>query len=160
MDTNKELKGIQRYYHRLMQNEYGNTYYIEPRETCPLDVLNDRQRFVILTFDKEDDYIVVDNRRYYLNKTTAIKATDNIKSRVAVVDLTELANAKSYPFEDRYRHQYTAQFDSFEELKRLANQQWLVNGSPYLKQVAQYDSTTKQTKYYYEPSCDNRLAIA
>lgn len=120
----------------------------------------DRQRFVILTFDKEDDYIVVNNRRYYLNKTTAIKATADIKSRVAIVDLSELAHAKSYPFEAKYKRQYTTQFESFDELKQLAQQQWLVNGAPYIKQVAQYNSTTKKTKYYYEPSCDSCLAIA
>lgn len=158
MTENKELKGIQRYYHRLYQTK--GSYYIEPRETCPLDVLNDRQRFVILTFDKEDDYIVVNNRRYYLNKTTAIKATADIKSRVAIVDLSELAHAKSYPFEAKYKRQYTTQFESFDELKQLAQQQWLVNGAPYIKQVAQYNSTTKKTKYYYEPSCDSCLAIA
>ena len=43
--TNK-LQGIQRYYQRTKQGEYSNNYYIEPRETCPLYVLNSDDRFV------------------------------------------------------------------------------------------------------------------
>ena len=64
----EKLQGIQRYYQRTRQGEYGNNYYIEPRETCPLYVLNSDDRFVVVTFDRDDNYVVVDNKRYYLNK--------------------------------------------------------------------------------------------
>ena len=40
----EKLQGIQRYYQRTRQGEYGNNYYIEPRETCPLYVLNSEDR--------------------------------------------------------------------------------------------------------------------
>ena len=83
----EKLQGIQRYYQRTRQGEYGNNYYIEPRETCPLYVLNSDDRFVVVTFDRDDNYVVVDNKRYYLNKYNSIKATDKIQQRVAVVDL-------------------------------------------------------------------------
>lgn len=49
MTENKELKGIQRYYHRLYQTK--GSYYIEPRETCPLDVLNDRRSSAVRNSD-------------------------------------------------------------------------------------------------------------
>lgn len=152
--TNK-LQGIQRYYTRTVQGEFGNTYYIEPRETCPLHVLNSDDRFVIVTFDRDDNYIVVNNKRYYLNKYNSIKVTDKIQQRVAIVDLDELQKSKGYPFSDRFSHRFTSKFESFGELKRLAMKQYETNGIPFVKQIAQYDDNTAKCSYIYEPSFAN-----
>ena len=163
MTNNKEeknLKGIQHYYTRTRQGSHGNNYYLEPKQTCPVDVLNDKERFVILTFDKDDDYIVINNQRYYLNKYNSIKATDKIQQRVAIVDLKELKKSKPYKYDKKFDHEHTAKFDNFDELEKLAKQQWLVNGAPYVKQVALYNEKDKACRYYYEPSCDRRIAIA
>lgn len=150
--TTNKLQGIQRYYTRTQQGEFANTYYIEPRETCPLYILNSDDRFVVITFDKDDNYIVVDNKRYYLNKYNSIKCTDKIKQRVAVLDLDELQKSKAYPYSDRFSHSFTSSFESFDELKRLAMQQYERNGIPFVKQVAVYDEKTAQCSYVYEPS--------
>ena len=163
MTNNKEeknLKGIQHYYIRTRQGAHGNNYYLEPKQTCPVDVLNDKERFVILTFDKDDDYIVINNKRYYLNKYNSIKATDKIQQRVAIVDLKELKKSKSYKYDKKFDHEHTAKFANFDELEKLAKQQWLVNGAPYVKQVAMYNQKEQRCRYYYEPSCDRRVAIA
>lgn len=149
--TNK-LQGIQRYYTRTIQSEHGNNYYIEPRETCPMYILNSDDRFVIVTFDKDDNYIVVKNKRYYLNKYNSVKATDKIQQRVAVIDLDELQKSKGYPFSDRFSHRYTSTFESFDELKRLAMQQYERNGIPFIKQIAVYNEETATCSYVYEPS--------
>lgn len=156
----EELKGIQKYYTRTLQNEHGNTYYIEPREDCPLDVLNDRSRFVILTFDRDDGYVVIDNKRYYLNKFNSMRATDKVNRRVALVDLKELKKSKPYDYKDKFKRHYTSQFKDFDELEKLAQNQWLINGAPYVKQVALYNEKEQRCRYYYEPSCDRRVAIA
>lgn len=148
----EKLQGIQRYYTRTVQGEHSNNYYIEPRETCPIYILNSDDRFVIVTFDKADNYIVVNNKRYYLNKYNSIKATDKISQRVAVVDLDELQKSKAYPFSDRFSHRYTSTFESFDELKKLAMFQYERNGIPYVKQLAQYDEKTATCSYIYEPS--------
>ncbi|MDM8265131.1 hypothetical protein [Limosilactobacillus vaginalis] len=148
----KTLQGIQRYYQRTKQGEYGNNYYIEPRETCPLYILNSDDRFVVIAFDKDDNYIVVNNKRYYLNKYNSIKATDKIQQRVAIVDLDELQKSKAYPYSDRFSHRYTSTFESFDELKRLAMSQYERNGIPFVKQVAIYDEKTATCSYVYEPS--------
>lgn len=158
--NNTEIKGIQRYYTRTRQNKYGNTYYVEPSNDCPLDVLNKDNKFIILTFDKRDKYIVVSGKRYYLNKYNAIKCTDKRNCRVAIVDLDELEAGKGYEYKEDFKHQYTAIFDSFNELRQLAKEQYAVNGSPYIKQVAIYNKDMNSCKYYYEPSCDTKLAIA
>ena len=152
--TNK-LQGIQRYYTRTIQSEHANTYYIEPRETCPLYVLNSDDRFVIVTFDRDDNYIVVNNKRYYLNKYNSIKATDKISQRVAIVDLDELQKSKAYPFSSKFSHRFTSKFESFDELKKLAMKQYERNGIPYVKQLAQYDEKTATCSYIYEPSFAN-----
>ena len=151
----KTLQGIQRYYTRTVQGEFDNTYYIEPRETCPLYVLNSDDRFVIVTFDRDDNYIVVNNKRYYLNKYNSIKATDKISQRVAIVDLDELQKSKPYQYSSKFSHRYTSKFESFDELKRLAMQQYEHNGIPYVKQLAQYDEKTATCSYIYEPSFAN-----
>lgn len=156
----EELTGIQKYYTRTLQNEHGNTYYIEPREDCPLNVLNDKSQFVILTFDRDDGYIVIDNKRYYLNKFNSMRATDKVNRRVVLVDLKELKKSKSYDYENKFKRHYTSCFKDFDELEKLAKNQWLTNGAPYFKQVAKYNDETKQCTYYYEPSCDPRVAIA
>ena len=150
--TTNKLQGIQRYYQRTIQGEHGNTYYIEPRESCPLYVLNSDDRFVIVTFDKDDNYIVIDNKRYYLNKYNSIKATDKIQQRVAIVDLDELQKSKAYPFSSNFSHRFTSTFESFDELKKLAMKQYESNGVPFVKQVAVYDEKTAQCSYVYEPS--------
>lgn len=151
----EKLQGIQRYYQRTRQGEYGNNYYIEPRETCPLYVLNSDDRFVVVTFDRDDNYVVVDNKRYYLNKYNSIKATDKIQQRVAIVDLDELQKSKGYPYSDKFSHRYTSVFESFDELKHLAMSQYERNGIPYVKQLAQYNENTATCSYVYEPSFAN-----
>lgn len=148
----EKLQGIQRYYTRTIQSEHGNTYYIEPRETCPLYILNSDDRFVVLAFDRDDNYIVVNDKRYYLNKYNSVKATDKIQQRVAVVDLDELQKSKGYPFSDRFSHRFTSKFESFDELKKLAMKQYESNGIPYIKQVAVYNEETATCSYIYEPS--------
>lgn len=149
-----QLLGIQRYYYRLLQNQYGNTYYVTPRDNCPLKVLNDRQRFVVVTFDADDDYLVVNNRRYYLTNKVAIKGTANLHQRVAVVDLVELAKAKSYPFKSKFTRKYTFKADSLRQLQALAAQQFATNGAPYFKQKALYNEKTGTCRYIYETSFD------
>lgn len=150
--TTEKLQGIQRYYQRTKQGEYGNTYYLEPREVCPLYILNSDDRFVIVTFDKDDNYIVVNNKRYYLNKYNSIKCTDKIQQRVAIVDLDELKKSKTYDYNSNFKHKYTSKFKSFNELKKLAMKQYETNGVPYIKQVARYNEETKKISYIYEPS--------
>lgn len=145
-------QGIQRYYQRTQQGKYANTYYLEPKETCPMDVLNNPQRFVIVTFDKLDGYIVVNNKRYYLTRYNSIKGTDHVRSRIAVVDLHELKNSKAYDFDNKFCRRYTTRFKDFDELRELAKQQWLENGAPYIKQTAMYNENTKKCSYYYTPS--------
>lgn len=152
--TNK-LQGIQRYYQRTKQGEYSNNYYIEPRETCPLYVLNSDDRFVVVPFDRDDNYIVVDDKRYYLNKYNSVKATDKIQQRVAVVDLDELQKSKAYPYSSKFSHRYTSSFKSFDELRHLAMKQYESNGVPFVKQVAVYNEETATCSYIYEPSFAN-----
>lgn len=159
-NTKEELKGIQRYYTRTKQGQHGNNYYIEPSDSCPLDVLNQNNKFIILTFDKRDKYIVVDGKRYYLNKYNSLKCTDKRDCRVAIVDLDELEKGKGYEYKDDFKHQYTSIFASFDELRSLAKEQYAVNGSPYVRQIAVYDKDSNTCTYYYEPSCDKKLAIA
>lgn len=148
----EKLQGIQCYYTRTIQGEHGNNYYIEPRETCPMYILNSDDRFVVVTFDKNDNYVVVNNKRYYLNKYNSIKATDKIYQRVAVLDLDELKKSKGYPYSSNFKHKYTSEFRSFDELKHLAMVQYERNGIPYIKQIAQYNKNTSTCSYIYEPS--------
>lgn len=152
MFKSQEKSDIEQYYVRTRQGKYGNSYYIEPSQTCPLDVLQDRKRFIVLTFDKKDGYVVVGGRRYYLNKTNSIKCTDKIDRRVAVVDLKALKAAKSYDYQPTYHHQHTLEVNSFATLEAEAERQYSFNGAPYVKQVAHYDVNTNKYSYVYEPS--------
>ena len=153
--TQHKLQGIQRYYTRTIQGEHANTYYIEPRETCPMYILNSDDRFVVLAFDRDDNYIVVDDKRYYLNKYNSVKATDKIQQRVAVVDLDELQKSKAYPYSSKFSHRYTSSFKSLDELRHLAMKQYESNGVPFVKQVAVYNEETATCSYIYEPSFAN-----
>lgn len=150
----RKLQGIQRYYHRLRQSENGSDYYIEPRESCPINVLNRPDKFVILTFDKDDDYIVVNNQRYYLTKRVAVKATDKINRRIAVVDIDELEQSKPYTFKEKFTRQNTLKVDSFGQLRKLARDQFSTNGAPYVKQLL------RDNHYYYEPSFSRQAVSA
>lgn len=104
MSTKREKSDIERFYTRTKQGKYGNTYYLEPSELCPISVLQEKRRFVVLTFDKQDDYIVVAGKRYYLNRHNSLKCTNKTSRRVAVVDLQALKVSKGYPYDAKYKH--------------------------------------------------------
>lgn len=148
----KKLQGIQRYYYRLRQS--GSDYYIEPRQNCPTSVLNRSDKFVILTFDKDDDYVVVNNKRYYLTKRVAIKATNKLQRRIAVVDIDELEQSKSYKFDEKFTRGNTFKVDSFDDLRALARDQFKTNGAPYVKQLL------RNNRYYYEASFSRKVISA
>lgn len=143
---------IERFYKRTRQGKYGNCYYLEPSEMCPLDVLQDKRRFVVLTFDKVDDYIVVAGKRYYLNRWNALKCTDKTSRRVAVVDIKALKASKGYPYDAKYRHEHTLEVDNFSTLEAEAERQYSYNGLPYIRQVAKYGQKSNVCSYVYEPS--------
>lgn len=148
----KPLTGIQRFYHRRRIDDHGASYYVEARELCPLDVLNRTDRFVVVSFDHDDDYIVVANQRVYLTPANSIKCTSNIECRLAVVDLDELEHAKQYDFDAKFSHTYTNIFDSMDELRQIARDQYSRGGAVWIKQSALYDAKTDRCSYYYSTS--------
>lgn len=150
--TSKPLTGISRYYHRRRLDQHGASYYVEPRELCPLSVLNDEDRFLVVTFDHDDDYLVIANHRVYLTPTNSIKCTSNVECRLAVIDLDELEHAKKYDFDDKFAHTYTNIFDSMDELRQIARDQYTQGGSAWIKQSALYDAKTDRCSYYYSTS--------
>lgn len=150
--TSKPLTGIARYYHRRRLDPHGASYYLEARELCPLDVLNQPNRFLVVTFDHDDDYLVVANHRVYLTPTNSIKCTSNVECRLAVVDLYELEHSKQYDFDDKFAHAYTNYFDSFDELRQISRSQYAEGGAVWIKQSALYDAKTDRCSYYYSTS--------
>lgn len=148
----RKPEGIKRYYTRTRQGSHGNSYYVEPSETCPIDILQDKRRFVVLTFDKADDYIVVNSKRYYLNSRVAIKCTDKVDCRVAVVDLAELKKQKSYDWDSSYKHKHTLIVGSFAQLEAEAERQYSFNGCPYVEQRATYIPDKNARSYTFIPS--------
>ena len=150
--TSKPLTGIARYYHRRRLDRHGASYYVEPRELCPLSVLNQNDRFLVVTFDHDDDYIVVAGKRVYLTPENSIKCTSNIECRLAVIDLDELKHSKQYDYDDKFAHTYTNYFDSFDELRQIARDQYRKGGSVWIKQSALYDAKNDRCDYYYSTS--------
>lgn len=150
--TSKPLTGISRYYHRRRLDQHGASYYVEPRELCPLNVLNQSNRFCVVTFDQADDYIVVAGKRVYLTPKNSIKCTSNVSCRLAVVDLDELEHAKKYDFDEKFAHAYTNIFDSFDELRKIARSQYSKGGAVWIKQSAIYDAKADRCDYYYSTS--------
>lgn len=150
--TSKPLTGIARFYHRRRLDDHGASYYVEARDLCPLDVLNDEDRFLVVTFDQADDYIVVAGKRVYLTPANSIKCTSNIECRLAVVDLDELEHAKKYDYDEKFAHTYTNYFDSFDELRQIARSQYAEGGAVWIKQSALYDAKTDRCSYYYSTS--------
>lgn len=148
----KPLSGIQRFYHRRRLDDHGASYYVEARELCPLSVLNDEDRFVVVTFDHDDDYIVVADKRVYLTPKNSIKCTSNVECRLAVIDLYELEHTKKYDFDDKFAHTYTNIFDSMDELRQIARDQYSRGGAVWIKQSALYDAKNDRCDYYYSTS--------
>lgn len=143
---------ISQFYERKSLNKFGNTYVIQPRANAPLDVLNSDDRFVVLCFDRDDNYIVIANKRYYLDRNNAIKCTDKIRQRVALVDIDSLEHSHTYDFDNKFARAYTAQFRDFDELRKLAKQQYSASGTVSIKQIATYDTVSKKCTYSYQPS--------
>lgn len=150
MQTN--TTSIAQFYERKSLNKFGNTYVIKMRADVSLDVLNSDDRFVVLCFDRDDNYVVVANKRYYLTHVNAIKCTDKIRQRVALVDIDNLEHSNAYDFDNKFTRDFTAQFANFDELRKLAKQQYDANGTVSIKQIATYDTVSKSCTYAYEPS--------
>lgn len=148
----KPLTGIARFYHRRRLDSHGASYYVEARELCPLSVLNDEDRFCVVTFDHDDDYIVVANKRVYLTPENSIKCTSNIACRIAVIDLDELEHSKQYDYDDKFAHTYTNIFDSMDELRKISRDQYSKGGTVWIKQSALYDAKDDRCDYYYSTS--------
>lgn len=148
----KPLTGISRYYHRRRLDRHGASYYVEARELCPLDVLNQANRFLVVTFDQADDYIVVAKHRVYLTPKNSIKCTSNVECRLAVIDLYELDHTKRYDYDDKFAHTYTNIFDSMDELRQIASSQYAEGGAVWIKQSALYDAKSDRCDYYYSTS--------
>lgn len=148
----KPLTGIARFYHRRRLDSHGASYYVEARELCPLSVLNDEDRFCVVTFDHDDDYIVIANKRVYLTPENSIKCTSNVSCRLAVVDLDELEHSKRYDFDDKFAHTYTNYYDSMDELRQIARDQYSKGGAVWIKQSALYDAKADRCSYYYSTS--------
>lgn len=143
---------IVQFYERKSLNKFGNTYVIKMRANVSLDVLNDDNRFVVVCFDRDDNYVVVANKRYYLTHVNSIKCTDKIRQRVALVDVDSLEHSHAYDFDKKFARNFTAQFANFDELRKLAKQQYDANGTVSIKQIATYDTVSKKCTYAYEPS--------
>lgn len=143
---------ISQFYERKSLNKYKNTYVIQTRTDCSLDVLNDTDRFVVVCFDRDDNYVVVANKRYYLDRNNAIKCTNKIRQRVALIDVDSLEHSNAYDFDNKFTREFTAQFVDFDELRKLAKQQYSANGTVSIKQIAQYDTVSKKCTYSYQPS--------
>lgn len=150
--TSKPLTGIARFYHRRRLDDHGASYYVEARELCPLDVLNQANRFLVVTFDQADDYIVVANKRVYLTPNNSIKCTANVECRLAVVDLDELEHTKRYDYDEKFAHAYTNYYDSMDELRQIARDQYSRGGAVWIKQSAIYDAKADRCSYYYSTS--------
>ena len=150
--TSKPLTGIARYYHRRRLDDHGASYYVEARDLCPLSVLNTPDRFLVVTFDHDDDYLVIANHRVYLTPANSIKCTSNVECRLAVVDLDELEHAKRYDYDDKFAHTYTNYFDSMDELRQIARSQYNEGGAVWIKQSAIYDAKADRCSYYYSTS--------
>lgn len=150
--TSKPLTGIARYYHRRRLDSHGASYYVEPRELCPLDVLNQANRFLVVSFDHDDDYLVIANKRVYLTPANSIKCTSNVDCRLAVVDLDELEHTKRYDYDEKFAHAYTNYYDSMDELRQIARDQYSRGGAVWIKQSALYDAKTDRCDYYYSTS--------
>lgn len=147
---------ISTYYNRQVLNEHGNTYVIAPRDTTPMDVLNDKRRFAILAIDPADDYVVVAGKRYYLNKYNSMKCAKNVTPRVVLVDIEQLKQTKAYDFDEKYARKFTLKFDKWEQLEQTAEQQWQVGGTPWVKQTAIWSEQTKSCTYTYQLSFKER----
>lgn len=148
----KPLTGIARFYHRRRLDSHGASYYVEARELCPLSVLNDEDRFLVVTFDHDDDYIVVANKRVYLTPANSIKCTSNVSCRLAVVDLDELEHTKRYDYDEKFAHAYTNYYDSMDELRQISRDQYSRGGTVWIKQSALYDAKDDRCDYYYSTS--------
>lgn len=145
-------QAISQFYERKSLTKFGNTYVIQPRANAPLNILNTADRFVVLCFDRDDNYVVVANKRYYLDRSNSIKCTDKLQQRVALVDIDNLEHSHAYDFDKKFTRDFTAQFSDFDELRKLAKQQYSASGTVSIKQIAQYDAASKKCTYSYQPS--------
>lgn len=148
----RSTNSISAYYQRQVLNKHGNTYLITPRATVPMDVINNKKRFVILAIDPNDDYVVVAGKRYYLNKYNSMKCTKAVTPRIVLVDINQLKQTKAYAFDSKYARKYTLKFDSWQQLEQTAEEQWNAGGTPWVKQVAIWNKETQSCTYTYRLS--------
>lgn len=106
---------------------------------------------------KSDRYIVVAGNRYYLNYENSVTGLDGTAT-LYLVDIDALEKSKAYPFnpkydDDREDEDKSTKFDSFEDLRKLAKQQYIKAGNsiPTLRvYYTKCDAIINKCIWYYQ----------
>ena len=129
------LKGIKEVYVIKDDNSKGTSYHTQLRQrNLNKEKAERKDNFVILEIGN-NDYIVVNNKRYYLNFMNCIRCQN-----IAIFDIDELEKTKSYAFDQKYLTDDLNVISDFNELRISAKEQYALRGAlPQIQVIREWD---------------------
>ena len=129
------LKGIKEVYVIKDDNSKGTSYHTQLRQrNLNKEKAERKDNFVIVEMGN-NDYIVVNNKRYYPNFMNCIRCQN-----AAIFDIDELEKTKSYAFDQNYLTDDLNVISDFNELRISAKEQYALRGAlPQIQVIREWD---------------------
>lgn len=129
------LKGIKEVYVIKDDNAKGTSYHTQLRQrNLNKEKAERKDNFVIVEMGN-NDYIVVNNKRYYPNFMNCIRCQN-----AAIFDIDELEKTKSYAFDQNYLTDDLNVISDFNELRISAKEQYALRGAlPQIQVIREWD---------------------
>lgn len=129
------LKGIKEVYVIKDDNAKGTSYHTQLRQrNLNKEKAERKDNFVIVEMGN-NDYIVVNNKRYYPNFMNCIRCQN-----AAIFDIDELEKTKSYAFDQNYLTDDLNVISDFNELRISAKEQYSLRGAlPQIQVIREWD---------------------
>ena len=129
------LKGIKEVYVIKDDNSKGTSYHTQLRQrNLNKEKAERKDNFVIVEMGN-NDYIVVNNKRYYPNFMNCIRCQN-----AAIFDIDELEKTKSYAFDQKYLTDDLNVISDFNELRISAKEQYALRGAlPQIQVIREWD---------------------
>lgn len=128
-------KGIKEVYVIKDDNAKGTSYHTQLRQrNLNKEKAERKDNFVIVEMGN-NDYIVVNNKRYYPNFMNCIRCQN-----AAIFDIDELEKTKSYAFDQNYLTDDLNVISDFNELRISAKEQYALRGAlPQIQVIREWD---------------------
>lgn len=149
------VEGIKEVYVIKDDNAKGTSCHTQLRQRNLNKEKAARKDNFVITSIGNNDYIVIDGKRYYPNYKNSIRCLNWL-----ILDIDELEKTKSYNFDQKYQTDDMNIISSFDELRSAAKEQYEKNGGlPQLRVIREWQVDEEHSIDGYTIEFDDGTSI-